>query len=458
MNNKGLFPIIAILIFGLFALYYGASSLGVPSQASFLLVGAIVLWLVVARPLWGIIFYLLYLPFVRDSAGLGADEFMALGLLVLICVIWFISRSKKWSHVLEISRIERSLVILFLYLIFSILVGQLNGVKIIDWARDLFPIMNLVLILPIVHFIDNEKEFQLVFKMFIIVMAIPIFQWFFKSLISVGLLSYFDIHYLSGTPFAMYILMILAIASLVESRKIILLHIVPAIAAIGTALLNRQRTVWVGISLSMFVIFFITKHKVKWLTVVLVFILSVGVFISYLAVKRSYVIERQMGWVMTFSSLDEDLSWQSRMAERKATLAIFYKHPLLGIGLGYQYYFWRPFVKGIGPGYMTTNMTHSDETNYLAKTGLIGVGLLLFLFYNVVYLGIKFYRRTNDPECRMIYLLGTCSTIIAVIVANSTPILQIRYNASALAFVIAFIFVKKKLEHKKLESHNNEPG
>ncbi|MFH1684318.1 MAG: O-antigen ligase family protein [Candidatus Margulisiibacteriota bacterium] len=451
MKQEGILKFIIPLLAALGAWYFARAYLQTPDLTALFLLGAVLLGITMAKPLYGIIIYLVYLPFLGESSGLSVQEFIALGIIVLLCVLWFISRSKKWSQVLEINRIERSLVILFLYLLFSLLVGAFNGVTFVDWGRDMFPLLHLALILPVVHFINNERDFQLVFTVFVIALAVPIIEWFLGSLIQAGLLSYLKIFWLQGTPFAMYILIILGIVSFVEYRKVIPLYFIPAISAVGVALLNHPRTVWVGTSISMLVIFFLTQNKIRWLGIILVGILSIFIFLSFLAAENPAFFGQQMHWVNTLSNLGGDLSWQSRLAEGAQTFGIFYQHPIFGVGLGYQYHFWRPFIHGIGPGYMDTNMTHSDSTNYLAKTGLVGVLMLIFFFYNAVYLGIKFYNQSADRQSRMVYLLGACSVIVALIVANSTPILQIRYNASALAFVIAFIFARKKLEQQKEE-------
>ena len=442
---KIIFPIMAALV----ALYFGSSFLQTPKQTVFLLLITLLIGITFIKPLLGILFYIAYLPFVKPSEGLSMQEFFALGFIGLLCVLWFISRSKKWSEVLEINRIERSLIILFLYMGFSLIVLISNGGTFTNWGRDLFPLLHLVLILPVIHFIDNEQDFRMAFSFFIFVLAFPIFQWFLGSLINIGLAPYFKIHWIHGTPFAMYILILLGIISFLEYRKPILLYILPAFAAIGVAVLNQPRTVWVGTAVSMLVLLILCKNKGRWMSIMLIVLIILSVFFSYMSTQNPIFIAHQLEVVRTFQYLEGDLSWQSRMAEATQSLALFFQSPLYGVGLGHQYRFWRPFVKGIGPGYLESNVTHADSANYLAKTGLIGVIIFAFLFCSVIITGIKFYNQSEDPENKMIYLLGVAGTIVAMIVCNSTPILQIRYNASALAFLIGFMFAKRKLEMKE---------
>jgi len=427
------------------ALYFGMSYLANPQQAMFVFITAAIAITIFIKPFWGLVLYTLYLPFVKESTGLSAQEFLALGIILLLCSLWFMSRSKKWSSVLEINRIERSLVIIFLYMIFSLFVGLSNGVTFIDWGRDLFPLAHLALILPMIHFVDNEQEFKILFIAFIVVMTYPLLLSFLHALMGLGILSHFTISWVRGTSFAMYILITLAMVSYMEYRKIIPLYVIPGFIAIGLALLKHPRTVWVGTAISMLVLLFLSKNKGRWLTIMMVGFIAVSIFVSYVASKDLTFIDRQKHWMETFQKLDDDLSWQSRVAETEQALALFRSSPVFGQGLGYQYNFWRPFVRGLGPGYLKTNLTHSDGVNYLAKTGILGVLALLYLFYNVILVGIKFYNQAADPEDRMVYLLGIAGVIVALIVCNSTPVLQIRYNASALAFLVGFIFVKKKL-------------
>lgn len=447
--------ILFIIISGL-ALYFGMSYLANPQQAFFIFAAAVVVITVFIKPFWGIILYSIYLPFVKESAGLSVQEFSALGIVLLLCSLWFMSRSKKWSRVLEIYRMERSLVILFLYMIFSLFVVLSNGFTFVDWSRDLFPLAQLALILPLVHFVDNEKEFKILLITYIIVMSYPLLLSFLHTLMGLGVLSYFTISWVRGTPFAMYILIILGMVSFTEYRKIIPLYICPALIAIGLALTTSPRTVWVGAAISMIVIFLLNRNKGRWLAIMLIGFIAAAIFLSYIAEKDPTFMGKQTKRLETLQKLDTDLSWQSRIAESEQCLELFRSSPFFGMGLGYQYRFWRPYVAGIGAGYLKTNLTHSDGTNYLAKTGILGVLALLILFSNVIIVGIKFYHAASDPEDRMIYLLGTAGVIVALIVCNSTPVLQIRYNASALAYLISFIFIKKKIEISNKESRSED--
>ena len=126
-----------------------------------LIIAVIVIILTLYRPVIGTAIYLLGYPLIPASASVDITKTGMLALTGLILFIWW------WQNI----RAQRKpwllpeykwLFIFFLYLCFSPLLGLKYGFSIMDWARDIAPLLNLLLI-PVLadHFKDKGNRWLL---------------------------------------------------------------------------------------------------------------------------------------------------------------------------------------------------------------------------------------------------------------------------------------------------------
>jgi O-antigen ligase len=132
-----------------------------------------------------------------------------------------------------------------------------------------------------------------------------------------------------------------------------------------------------------------------------------------------------------------DVSYQNRIEEMKQAGELFLSSPIYGVGFGYQYNFWRPFVQSIGPGYLDTNFTHSDIMFLASKGG----GICLFLFGMMLYgFGRRLYQirkeKLNGPQSTWASF-GIVMIITSLIIGSSTPFYQTRWATFTFAVLLA---------------------
>lgn len=432
----------------------GYAEAGALSASSFFALSGLLLMVLFVKPLWGVLFLLLYFPTLGTSDSVSRSEFFALSVVVTVCAAWFFSILKGPRLTREERGIALTLAALLSYTCFSLLVALKNGSTFLDWGRDFFPFFLLVFLLPVARFVKTERQLRLAFGVFLVVAVLGILPWFFDALRIVGLapfpafLKYIPFR---GRSVAMYTLMLVGAVSLLEHRRPKPQFLLPAAICFVAASLTRPRTMWVGMVFALVVLLVLAKRRTRWVSSVLVLAVCLTIGARILAGNRPVFVARQQENLRTFENLGSDLSWQSRMAEARQVWALFARHPFLGVGVGYQYNFWRPWVPGGGSGYMRSNFTHSDFMNYLGKTGLIGVSIIGLLLFQAVALCWKGCRETDENEARMVYLVVLMMLLVALLISNSTPVLQSRDASFSLATLIGLALARRRLDEAKAD-------
>lgn len=108
---------------------------------------------------------------------------------------------------------------------------------------------------------------------------------------------------------------------------------------------------------------------------------SVGLILALAAVGTCGLIYMQSHWSrgQDFTSLNDDVSFQQRIATSQAGIGMFVDHPMLGVGLGCSVIAWPLYA----PQDLYTNralITHNTLIQVFGETGLLGgVPFLIFI-------------------------------------------------------------------------------
>ena len=156
--------------------------------------------------------------------------------------------------------------------------------------------------------------------------------------------------------------------------------------------------------------------------------LAIAIFFFFLNARGSELLGERINYGLMYSK--DDTRWQLYAD----TLAIFYQHPLFGVGLGawasiYPQYM-NQLLSGITPVYL-----HSDPYQLLVELGVMGV-LPLLLLAGVV-IGRAFARvRLCSPEDG-IRVLGLLCGLVAFLIAS---FLDFPFRIPAVSFLCAIYF------------------
>ncbi len=202
-----------------------------------------------------------------------------------------------------------------------------------------------------------------------------------------------------------------------------------------------QLAMIVGI-LSMFLYHF--KLSFKSLTIAVLSII-ITLFIAYnVSPNFQKRLHQAYSDITQISKAHFHSSWGIRAAYWITTFHIVKEHPLLGVGIGdymkatekeLQKPQYNP--KRYAKHFMATNTPHNQYLLILLQVGLIGLGVFLYIFYNLLKLPI------SDPEIKEISIVFT--TVFAVSFLADTLLMQ-QFALVLFVFFIG-IFTAKDIQN-----------
>jgi O-antigen ligase len=398
------------------------------------LAGLIIMW----RPVVGLALYLICYPLVPPSSEINLLKAAMFGLTVLILLIWLSQKlseeTKPW-----LKREYLWMYLFFLFLCISPAIGRLNGFSLLDWARDIAPFLNLLLIPVLANYFSSRRYFWLLYLVFGIAF-IGIFQGLF-SLLSLyhfpltGWIGYLplrlnNVHpsWIFGIGLSLYLLNM-------PRRRVWLLW---AVAGLVMTLLTHGRTIWIStLVIAALNLFYHSRFRKQALGLLVVSFVLLLVLQTTSTTLQGEYITKQSKRFQQLMEIESDVSFRSRMDEMVQTKDLFLSSPLYGVGFGYQYLFWRTDRAIAGVGYLDTNYTHNDFTNVAAKGGLIGLLLLVLMFRGYIR---ELMSRRKEGGDAFGHAWATTALIIvfsAVITGLSTPVMQSRNGMFYLAVILA---------------------
>jgi O-antigen ligase len=190
--------------------------------------------------------------------------------------------------------------------------------------------------------------------------------------------------------------------SLVSHRGKRWLAVLAAIIVWGAVAINGSRGAWIGVAFGIvcFLFLYLRGRPSQVMGIFLVILLSFGGFIGLLTVMPEKFLGLAQERMETFSDLDRDKSFNTRMLMIQKGWKMFKDSPLVGAGLGS---FRKAYVRletdrtDSSQAIFNRRSAHNSYFEWLAETGLAGViplGLLLLVlgyqgYKSALYLGRK---------------------------------------------------------------------
>lgn len=399
-------------------------NLGLSQYIPFLiyLLGIIVIFITIFRSTnAGILYIAFLLPLTSllkkmYEFPLGKDIYDLMILALLIG--WLIQRSNVRDRVVESSRFNKPLLALLFYTYFSLWIGTLyysdampvtkDNLRLLTWKEY---ITIFILFWLVFNNIKTREQIVLV----ILVMALSMlivnfkfhseFQWLEKYHYTdnmrkiKGTFSYLGANHL-GSFFSQYGMFLLGIFLYEKkfSPKNIFLFVVLA-WSFNSVLYTYSRGAYIGTFLAVIFVLFLKNKKFL--------VLPVLLLVFWTALLPQSVIDRIQ---MTQTEEGElDTSTQARLALWDEALEMVKKNPVTGLGFD-------TFAHG-DAHFEGLKDTHNIYLKTLAEQGIIGLALLLYLFYLGLRRSWRLFRTSDDGFLKGLGL-GGVGAVVSCMVTN----------------------------------------
>lgn len=417
---------------------------------------------IIWRPIYGTALYFIVYPMVPQSSSLNLIKFIMLLLTVFLFAIWLWQKLRDRDYAWR--RPEyRWMFIFFVYLCFSPFLGTQNGFSVMDWARDIAPLLNLLLVPMLVEQINDRRNKWLLKYFFII----PIIIAVLRSLIYLAS-RYLPIPF---NPFAFFpyglstfhfgVMFCVGLMLFIYKIKPKYFWLAAALLALAYTALTITRTIWISLAFTMAqMTAFFTKYRRLSLGFIALCLVAVG-WLYFLPSEQSVSLkshETQGSWLKMqteriYGARHRDISIMNRNVEFTQARDKFLSSPIFGMGFGYIYHFWRYHVSGKGAsGFWDSNFTHNDIINFLAKGGLIG--FILWALMNWGFLRLFYEKRKMNkgkPEA-LLPTIGIIAIFNSIFVGSSTPVYQFR---EAMFFLVVVVALSLSNYELKTEERGN---
>lgn len=412
------------------------------SKLILLLGGVLGILIIIWRPVLGLGAYLVFYPVVPAEESLNILKAAMFGLTILLLAIWLTKKlmSKKPFH---LEPEYRWLFAFFIFLCFSPLFGAFSNFSLIDWARDIAPLLNLLLIPVMVDYFENKRNRWLLYLVFV-----PVCLSMARDILVLLGRYDFPLGGLSGllsSPLLSFPLptlhpslgLCLGLLMYFQNAPHKRIWLILSAVSLVIVFLNPTRTVWITTTIILFLIIVFTSRKRLWPAISIGILIIVTGWLIFSIMEPTTYRESQGDRLRELKDLQFDLSYQNRVEEIKQAGQLFLSSPIYGVGFGYQYAFWRPFVQVIGSGHLETNFTHTDIMFFASKGGVIG----LFLFGMMLYgFGKRLYQLRKECANSLWSTwasFGLVMIVSSLIIGSSTPFYQTRWATFAFAVLLA---------------------
>ncbi len=179
--------------------------------------------------------------------------------------------------------------------------------------------------------------------------------------------------------------------------------------------LSYSRAAWLSLGFAVGVLFIVLfKIKFKWILFVTVIFGITFYLFSFQILDR--LEKNQQGPSANFvehlrsiSNISTDNSNLERINRWQSALRMFEDRPVFGYGPGTYQFEYAPFQRAKEKTLISTNAgdkgnAHSEYIGPLAEQGLPGMLLVFVLVGSFVVVAMRVYRRSDDPEVRMLTL------------------------------------------------------
>jgi O-antigen ligase len=225
---------------------------------------------------------------------------------------------------------------------------------------------------------------------------------------------FYNDHTAYGAAVAMYIPVLIALLFLTNISKIwkitsVILLIVFFIALI----LSFSRGGWLSLATAaaILVSFWL---RIKLRTILITVVTFTVIFFSFqeeifIALGRNNT-DSEGGFSNTISSvtnISTDASNLERINRWSCAVRMFREKPLLGWGPGTYMFYYAPFQKSsertiISTNFGTNGNAHSEYLGPLSEQGLLGMAIVIILFFAILFMGYRLYYSVKDRNMRIL--------------------------------------------------------
>ncbi len=380
--------------------------------------------------------YFIIYPIVPRSADINPIKVAVLCLTLVLMGTWLADRRAFLRSFREFPE-YRWLFAFFGYLCFSPFLGFFYDFSMVDWARDIAPLLNILTIPALANFFQKKGNRRSLYLILFVA-----FMGAIQGILTARSLSGIDVPEVLleySLPFFPPSLCLgLGLIMLLCNVRPRWVWVVFATTNLIVASLSTGRTIWIGTALVGLSTFFFAskKHISRIITISFVVILA---FVSFVFLHNEDIQDSQQARFYHAVDYMGDLSIQNRVDEIIQTGQLFLSSPIYGVGFGYKYDFWRHWVTELGgAGFKDDNFTHSDIMYIASKGGIIGLFLFTVMIYKLakrLHLIRKTAVNNNVLAWSNIALLAL---ITSIVIGQSVPIFQFRNGSLMLAVFIGY--------------------
>ncbi|MFA7444438.1 MAG: O-antigen ligase family protein [Flavobacteriaceae bacterium] len=346
--------------------------------------------------LWTIIATLFNLPTVLDSyykqtSGISrfVRQFISLTLsaFVFLSLFWNVVRKMSLEQILRTFR-----TVILAGLIFAFVYGVIETAVVVFGVGQLLPILKLFEFFPFVNVsLDNLGRISSV------TYEVPSLGNYLIT-ISAWMFSYI----------------------ITEKSK---LRFIPTLMVLFLMLFSGSRTALVNVTLQLLVfltaLYFSTEYRQQVIRLVQASLLVFGVLFIFNAKTIINVAEKKIESLDFTKKTEHDISNRTRFGMQYASLQIFKKNPITGVGLGQETYHkiyeypnwatrdnWEFEYRYKNQQITSFPPTYNIYTRLLSETGIIGFGLFVYIVYLCISTSRKLGTKSlNEKEKALCLIL-----------------------------------------------------
>jgi putative inorganic carbon (hco3(-)) transporter len=206
------------------------------------------------------------------------------------------------------------------------------------------------------------------------------------------------------------------------SKKQRLLALGALVVLLMALYLSYSRAAWVSVGFAVGVLILVKlRISFKWVAIATVALLTIFFTFQFeildkLEKNKQDASANFIEHIQSISNISSDASNLERINRWQAAIRMFQERPLVGWGPGTYQFEYAPFQRSKEKTIISTNLgdhgnSHSEYIGPLSESGVPGLLSVLFILIAVVYTGLNVYKKSADPQTRILALSATLGLI-----------------------------------------------
>ena len=370
---------------------------------------------------------------------------LPLFLLGFYTLFLFILRNQKEK---TNSDLTRPVLLFVFYFLFSAVLGLSFGNNMGYILVETFHVLLLGSIILFKYNLTSREDYYYIFKWLLIISLLISLEYiFFGILISGNRFVTFQSGFL---PLVTGILFSYFLFTENKFKKIIVLGVI--IIVILGMISTLTRSLWVTTIITMGMVYVLYLWSKNMLTTVKKIVLVILMIVVSLLVIQTVKNTKPNNTISTSKNLDEraqsianpseDHSFLMRVELGWYAIQKITEKPIFGWGLGdvLQY-------RLLGNNKLRNSYLDTVWLYFLWKGGIIGLLLILFVFFRSIVVSLRIISKTSDQNVKIL-IVGLLSGIIGILILGFLSPLIIKYRTNV---IFAFIWAYLEFELNKLK-------